>query len=166
MSIRPKIDAALSATAERLSPGSGPDVLKHLKNDVSMIDASSENLSHRYANEDPAIATPAVFEAKHPEGDPVNVGKVHEGLIAVFSDSVIVVRAIGFGARDVKVYKKDEISAEPVTMVLDGANVAGLRIADRHGKPKFAIAIALPGHQSDATAQAAVRDEIRSLLAG
>jgi len=166
MTIRPKIETALAATAERLAPGSGPDVVRHLKNDLSTIDASSENLSRRHANDDVALAVPAIFEAKHPEGDPVTVGKKHEGLIVVFSDSVIVVRGIGFGARDVKDFDRSEISVEPVTVVLDGADVPGVRMGDRRGKPMFAAAIVLPGGQAEPAAQQALRDEICSLLAG
>jgi hypothetical protein len=166
MSIRPKIETALAATAERLSPGSGPEVVRHLKNDLATIDASSENLSRRYANDDVAVAVPAIFEAKHPEGDPVTVGKRHEGLIVAFSDSLVFVRGVGFGAREVKALSKNEVSVEKVTMVLDGVNVPGLRVADRGGRPQFAVAVALPDHQSELTAQEALRDEICALFAG
>lgn len=166
MTIRPKIEAALTATAERLAPGSGPDVVRHLKNDLATIDASSENLSRRYANDDVALAVPLIVEAKHPEGDPVTVGKKHEGLIVVFSDSIIVVRGIGFGARDVKTFNTGEISVEPVTMVLDGADVPGVRIGDSRGKPMFAAAVVLPDGQSEPAAQQSLRDEVCSLLGG
>jgi len=165
MSIRPKIEAALSATADRLNPGSGQKAVRHAKNDFTTIDASSENLSRRYADEDVAIAAPAVFEAKHPDGDPVTIDKKHDGVIIVFSDSFIFVRGIGFGAREVKALGKSEVSVERITMVLDGANVPGLRITGRGGKPKFAAAIALAGEQCEPAAQEAVRDEIYSLLA-
>jgi hypothetical protein len=165
MSIRPKIEAALSATADRLNPGSGQKAVRHAKNDFTTIDASSENLSRRYADEDVAIAAPAVFEAKHPDGDPVTIDKKHDGVIIVFSDSFIFVRGIGFGAREVKALGKSEVSVERITMVLDGANVPGLRITGRSGKPKFAAAIALAGEQCEPAAQEAVRNEIYSLLA-
>jgi hypothetical protein len=164
MSIKPKVETALAATAERLSPGAGTQCLKDLKSDVAMIDTSSENLDSRYAHEEVAIAAPVVFEAKHPEGDPVTIGKRHDGLIAVFSDSFIFVRGIGFGAREVKTLRKDEISVEPVTTVLEGVNVPGLRIPDHRGKPKFTLAIALPSGASDVGAQQSVRDEVTALL--
>ena len=165
MSIRPKIEAALATTAERLHPGSGHDAVHHAKNDLSTIEASSENLSRRYANEDVAIAAPAVFEAKHPDGDPVTIGKRHDGVIVVFSDSFIVVRRIGFGAREVKTFGKGAVSVERVTMVLDGALAPGLRISESSGKPMFAAAIALADDECDPNVQEAVRDEIYSLLA-
>jgi hypothetical protein len=166
MSIRPKIEAALSATAERLSPGSGAGTVKHAKNDLMTISGTSENLDKRYANEDVVIASPAIFEAKHPDGDPVTIKKKHEGLIIVFSDSFIFVRGIGFGAREVKAVGKSEVSVEKVTTVLDGAEVPGLRITGRAGKPKFALAIALPKNPGDPAEQAAVRDEVYNFLAG
>ena len=166
MSLKPTIDAALTATAERLRAGSGAAVLKELKNDVAMIDTSKENLSRRYAGVDPAIALPAVFEAKHPEGDPVAVGKRHDGLVVVFPDSIVVVRGIGFGAREVTVLGKDEISVEPVSLALDGAQLPGLRVLDRRGKPKYAVGVALPDGQGDPAAAQAVRDEVLALLAG
>jgi hypothetical protein len=163
--IRPKVEAALAATAERLNPGSGHGAVHHAKNDLSVIDASSDNLTQRYSAEDVAIAAPLVFEAKHPDGDPVTIDKKHDGVIIVFSDSFIFVRGIGFGAREVKALGKSEVSVERITMVLDGANVPGLRITGRSGKPKFAAAIALDGEQCQPVAQEAVRDEIYSLLA-
>ncbi len=166
MSIRPKIETALAATAERLAPGSGPDVVRHTKNDLATIEASSENFSRRYANDDVAVAVPVIIEAKHPEGDPVSVGKKHEGLIVAFADSLLYVRGIGFGAREVKAVNKDEISVESVTMEVDGVDVPGFRVSDRRGKPTFAAAVGLPDHQSEPAAQHAVRDEICSLFAG
>jgi hypothetical protein len=166
MTIRPNIEAAIAATAERLSPGSGPDVVRHVKNDLATIEASSEKLSKRYANDEVLAAVPAVFEAKHPEGDPVTVGKKHDGLLVIFADSVIVVRGIGFGARDVKVLSVSEISVEPVAMVLDGADVPGVRVGDRRGNVMFAAALVLPGVQAEPAAQRALRDELCSLLAG
>jgi hypothetical protein len=163
-SIRPKVEAALTATAERLSPGAGHDTVHHAKNDLSTIDASSENLSRRYEHEDVAIATPAVFEAKHPDGDPVSVGKPHDGVIIVFPDSFIFVRGIGFGAREVKALGKSDVTVERVSMVLEGATVPGLRINGPNGKPMFAAAIAIEGRACQLTAQEAVRDEIASVL--
>jgi hypothetical protein len=166
MSIRPKIEAALSATADRLNPGSGAHAVRHAKNDLVTIDATSENLSQRYANEEVKIATPAVFETKHLAGDPVTIEKKHEGLIVVFSDSFIFVRGMAFGAREVKALVKDDVSIERVTIVLDGTEVPGLRVSDRSGKPKFAVAIAQAEGPGNPTEQAAVRDEIFDLLAG
>jgi hypothetical protein len=165
VSIRPKIEVALAATAERLNPGSGAAAVSHAKNDLATIEASSENLGRRYANDDVALAAPAAFEAKHPDGDPVKVGKRHDGVIVVFADSFIVVRGMGFGARDVKTFGKGEVSVDRITMVLDGADVPGVRINDRRGKPLFAAAITPSDDQCDATARAAVRDELSSLLA-
>jgi hypothetical protein len=163
-SIRPKVETALSATAERLSPGSGSKVAHHAKNDLSVIDATSENLSKRYADEDVALAVPAIFEAKHPDGDPVTIDKKHDGVIIAFSDSFIFVRGIGFGAREVKALNKNEVTVESISMILDGGTVPGVRITGRVGKPKFAAAIAVDGASNDAAAQTAVRDELVALL--
>jgi hypothetical protein len=160
MSIRPRIEAALSATAERLAPGSGNDAVHHAKNDLGTIDATQEDLNARYAGEEVRIATNAVFEAKHADGDPVHFKKSHDGVIVVFSDSFIFVRGMGFGVREVKALGKNEVSVERVTTVVDGNEVPGLRITGRAGKPKFARAIA-PG---DPAEQTAVRDEIFALL--
>jgi hypothetical protein len=160
VSIRPKIEAALSATAERLSPGSGAKAAHHAKNDLMTIDGSSENLNRRYADEEVRIAAPVVFEAKHPDGDPVVFKKHHDGVIVVFSDSFIFVRGVGFGAREVKALRFDEVSVESVMTSLDGADVPGLRITGRSGGPKFAVAMA-PGNPAE---QAAVRDELYGLL--
>lgn len=165
MSIRPKIEAALSATADRLSPGSGAKAVHHAKNDLATIDGTSEDLNRRYADEEVKIATPAVFEAKHPEGDPVTVKKPHDGVIIVFSDSFIFVRGMGFGVREIKALGTDEVSVERVTTVLDGTEVPGLRITGRGGKPTFAVAIAQAKDKGNPTEQAAVRDEIFELLA-
>jgi hypothetical protein len=164
VSIRPKIEAALSATADRLSPGSGAKAVHHAKNDLVSIEGTSENLNRRYANEDVRIAAPAVFEAKDPDGDPVQIKKKHEGLIIVFSDSFVFVRGMGFGAREVKALRTDEVSVERVTTVLDGTEVPGLRITGRAGHPKFALAIAQAKEPGTPTEQAAVRDEIYELL--
>ncbi len=166
MSIRPKIEAALSATADRLSPGSGPGVARHAKNDLMTISGTSENLDRRYANEDVVVASTAIFEAKHPDGDPVTIKKKHEGLLVVFADSFIFVRGIGFGAREVKALGKNEVTVEKVTTVIDGTQVPGLRITGRAGKPNFAAGIALPKDASNPTEQAAVRDELYAALAG
>lgn len=166
MSIRPKIEAALSATADRLSPGSGAGTVKHAKNDLMTISGTSENLDRRYANEDVVVASTAIFEAKHPDGDPVTIKKKHEGLLVVFSDSFIFVRGMGFGAREVKAVNKNEVTVEKVTMLLDGAQVPGLRITARIGKPKFAVAIAEEKTVSNPAALAEVRDEIYEILAG
>jgi hypothetical protein len=165
MTIRPKIEAALSATADRLNPGSGAQAVRHAKNDLVTIDATSDNFSKRYANEEIRIATPAVFETKHPAGDPVTIEKKHEGLIVVFADSFIFVRGMGFGAREVKALGKDDVSVERVTTLLDGTEVPGLRVSARSGKPKFTLAIAQAKDPGDPTEQAAVRDEIYELLA-
>lgn len=51
MTIRPKIEAALSATGDRLRPGSGADVVHHAKNDLMTIDGTSEDLNGRYASD-------------------------------------------------------------------------------------------------------------------
>ena len=161
MSIRPKIEAALAATAERLSPGSGADVVRHAKNDLQTISASSDGFDRRYADEEVSIAAPVVFESKQPDGDPVTFKKKQEGLIVVFPDSFVFVRAMGFGAREVKGLKASDLSVEQVTTVIDGAQVPGLRVTGRLGKPKFAVAIA----QGSPAEQAAVRDEIVGLLA-
>jgi len=165
VSIRPKIEAALSTTADRLSPGSGAKAVHHAKNDLATIDGTSEDLNRRYADEEVKIATPAVFEAKHPDGDPVTFKKHHDGLIIVFSDSFIFVRGMGLGVREVKALRTDEVSVERVTTVLDGTEVPGLRITGRGGKPKFTLAIAQAKEPGNPTEQAAVRDEIYGLLA-
>jgi hypothetical protein len=166
VSIRPKIEAALSATADRLNPGSGAEAVRQAKNDLMTIDGSSEDLNRRYGDEDVRIATTAIFETKHIDGDRVTIEKKHEGLIIVFADSFIFVRGIGFGAREVKTVRTSDASVEKVTTVLDGAEVPGLRIAGGFGGPKFAIAIALPKGPGNPIEQAAVRDEVYDLLAG
>jgi hypothetical protein len=160
VSIRPKIEAALSATAERLSPGSGAKAAHHAKNDLATIEASSENFGARYADEEIRLAVPVVFEAKHPEGDPVVFKKHHDGVIVVFSDSFVFVRGIGLGAREVKALRFDEVSVESVATSLDGADVPGLRVNGPSGGPKFAVAMAA----GSPDAQAAVRDELVGLL--
>jgi hypothetical protein len=129
------------------------------------IDSSSENLNRRYANEEVGIATPALFESKHLDGDPVTIEKKQDGLLVVFSDSFIFVRAMGFGAREVKAVRKDAVAVEKVTTVLDGTQVPGLRIKGGFGGPKFVVAIALPKGPANSAEQAEVRDEIHDLLA-
>jgi len=164
VSIRPKIEAALSATAERLHPGSGKDAVHHAKNDLLTIDGTEEDLNRRYADEEVRIASPVAFEAKHPDGDPVTIKKRHDGVIIVFSDSFIFVRGMAMGLREVKAVRKDEVTVEQVTTVLDGTEIPGLRITGRAGKPHFAFAIALAKEAGDPAEQAAVRDEIYELL--
>ncbi len=165
MSIRPDLETALAASGDRLSPGAGADVVRSLKSDLAMVDTSSDNLSRKFAGTPVSLAVPAVFEAKHPEGDRVTVGKRHDGFVAVLGTGVIVVRAIGFGARDVKAYDLHELSVEPVAVVLDGAELPGFRLSNRRGKPMFAAAAVLPGSAGgDPASQTALRDELCALL--
>lgn len=164
MGIRAAIEAALSATAERLSPGSGASVVSEAKNDLSTIGASSENLDSRYADDTILIAAPVVFEAKQPDGDPVRFDKKRPGLVVVYSDSFIFVRGLALGAREVKTVGKSEVDVERVSTVLDGDEVPGLRITAHSGKPKFALAVALAKHPSDPVAQAAIRDELAASI--
>jgi len=166
MNLRPRIEAALAATADRLTPGSGPEAVRHAANDFATIDASSENLNRRYADEEVRIATPAVFETKHPDGDPVTIVKKRGGLVVVFADSFIFVRRMGLGAREVKAVAKADVTVERVTAVLDGVEVPGLRIVGRGGKPRFTMAIAQSASGGSTVAQADVRDEIYALLTG
>ncbi|MFZ4518205.1 MAG: hypothetical protein ACOYOP_07445 [Microthrixaceae bacterium] len=166
MSIRPKIEAALAATAERLHPGSGADAVHQSKNDLVSIEGTSDDISGRYANAEIVIAAPAVYETKHPDGDPVTIKKRHDGLIVVYPDGFIYVHAMALGLREVKALGKDEVSVEPITMVLDGAEVPGLRITGRAGRPKFALAIAPAKESGDPAEQVAIRDEIHRALAG
>jgi hypothetical protein len=163
-SIRPKIEAALSATADRLSPGSGDQAVHHAKTDLSLIDATEEDLNGRYADAAVVLASPAVFEAKHIDGDPVAFKKHHDGVIVVFSDSFVFIRGMGFGAREIKAVRKDEVTVEQVTTVVDGAEVPGLRITGRAGKPKFVLAVTQSKVACDPIEQAAVRDELHGLL--
>jgi len=163
--IRPKIEAALSATADRLHPGSGANAVRHAKNDLGTIDATSEDFNRRYADEAVKIAAPAIVEAKQPDGDPVTIKKKHAGLIVVFSDSFIFVRAMGFGFREVKALRTSEVSVERVATVVDGTEIPGLKITGRAGKPKLALAIAQAKEPGNPAEQAAVRDEIYALLA-
>jgi hypothetical protein len=165
MSARANIEAALSATADRLSPGSGASAVSHFKNDIAMIDGSSDDVIRRYARQEVRIAAPAVFESKRPDGDPVTIEKPREGVIVVFPDGLVFVRGIAFGARESKALKAGDFSVERVTTVLDGTEIPGLRITARMGKPKFAVAITQAQVLGSPTEQAAVRDEIVALLA-
>lgn len=164
MKIRPKIEAALTVTADRLSPGSGDNAVHHAKNDLSLIDATAEDFNGRYADEAVAIASPAAFEAKHFDGDPVTFKKHHDGVIIVFSDSFLFIRGMGLGAREIKAVRKNEVAVERVTAMIDDTEVPGLRITAHAGKPAFALAITQTKVKCDPTVQAAVRDEIYGLL--
>jgi hypothetical protein len=165
MGARANIEAALSATANRLSPGSGASAVKHLSNDIAMIDGSSDDAIRRYAKQEVRIAAPGVFESKRPDGDPVTIEKPRDGLLVVFPDGLVFVRGVAFGARESKALKAGDFSVERVTTVLDGTEVPGLRITARIGKPKFAVAIAQAQAPGSPPEQAAVRDEIFELLA-
>lgn len=160
------MEAALSATAERLSPGSGAETVRHLKNELSMVDGSSGDLMRRYANEEVRVAAPAVFESKAADSDPVTIRKKREGLIVVFADSFLYVRAMGFGAREVKALESKDVTVEPVATVLDGVEVPGLRVKGSLGRAKFALAVALAESPVDAAESAAVRDTLVELLSG
>jgi hypothetical protein len=166
MSIRPKIEAALTATADRLSPGAGSKVARHAKNDLATIEASSDNLARRYANEDVRLATPAIFETKEPAGDPVHFTKAHDGVIVVFADSFVFVRGMGFGAREVDAVSIADVSVERVTAVLDGREVPAVRVTGHAGKPKFVAAIDVEKETAQPAEQLAVRDELAALLGG
>jgi hypothetical protein len=166
MSIRPKIEAALTATADRLSPGAGSKVARHAKNDLATIEASSDNLARRYANEDVRLATPAIFETKEPAGDPVHFTKAHDGVVVVFADSFVFVRGMGFGAREVDAVSIADVTAERVTAVIDGREVAAVRVTGHAGKPKFVAAIDIEKETAQPAAQLAVRDELAALLGG
>jgi hypothetical protein len=164
MSNRANIEAALSATADRLSPGSGAGAIRHFKNEIAMITGSQDDMIRRYATQDVRIAAPAVFESKKPDGDPVTFVKPREGLIVVFTDGIVFVRQVAFGARESKSLKTADLSVERVTTVLEGTELPGLRITARRGKPTFALAISQTEAPDSATEQAAVRDEIVELL--
>ena len=165
MSARENIEAALSATADRLSPGSGASAVSHFKNDIAMIAGSSDDVIRRYAKQEVRIAAPAVFESKRPDGDPVTIEKPREGVIVVFQDGLVFVRGVAFGARESKALKAGDFSVERVTTLLNGTQIPGLRITARIGKPKFAVAIAQELAPGSPTEQEAVRDEIVELLA-
>lgn len=164
MSIRPKVEAALSATAERLSPGSGSKVVRRAKNELMMVDGSTNDLAKRFADAAVLVATPALFEFKHPEGDPVTIAKKRDGLVAVFPDALLFVRGMGMGMREVKALDAADLSVEPVRAAFDGSELPGLRIAGPGGHPTFVLAVALLDEQADAAQRVAVRDEIQSLL--
>jgi len=158
------IEAALSATADRLSPGSGAKALSHLKYEIGMISSSQDDSVRRVSSQEALIVAPAVFESKHPDGDPVTIQKPHDGLLAVFPGGLVIVRGIGFGARESKGLQAGDFSVERVTTVLNGTEVPGLRVTARIGKPKFAAAITQSDAPGSPTEQAAVRDEIFELL--
>lgn len=161
MSIRPAVEAAYAATAERLNPGTGSAAAKHAKNLLTTVDGTEENLSARFGGEEVGIAVPVVVETKHPDGDPVTIGKPHDGVLVVYSDSLIFIRKMGFGAVEIKTHRKSDVTAQPVTTVLDGREVPGLRL--NAGKT-FALAVALPGEAVDPAASTAVRDEACAAL--
>jgi len=165
MSNRANIEAALSATADRLVPGSGAAALSHYWSELVMIESPSDDLTRRYSTQDVRIAAPAVFESKRPDGDPVPIRKPRDGLIVVFTEGIVLVRQIGFGACESKALEDGDFSVERITTVLDGAEVPGLRITPRTGTPTFALAITEGQTSGSATEQAAVRDEIAELLA-
>lgn len=159
------LEAALSATAERLTPGSGATAVHDFKNDIAMIASSSDEQIKRYAGGEVLLVAPAVFESKQPDGDPVTIGKGRLGLIAVYREGLVFVRGIAFGARESKAFAATDVTVERVTTVLDGAAVPGVRIAARHGRLKLALAIAHGPQPGDTAAQAAVCEEIVGLLA-
>jgi hypothetical protein len=163
MSFKPGIEAALSATAERLSPGSGQSAVKHAKNLIMSIEGSSDDTTGRFSGQDVSLAAPPIVEAKHPDGDPVEIKKHHEGLVVVYPNGCLLVRAIGFGATDVHGYGTGEVSVEAGATVHDGNEIAGLRFTPNHGK-QVAAAVADAKSPGDAAAQTAVRDELLGLL--
>lgn len=160
-----KVEGALSATAERLAPGSATQVLKHAKNDISVLGATQEDFAARYANDDVLIAAPVIYESKQPDGDPVTFKKKHSGIIIVFPGSLLYVREMGFGARDIKAVPVGDVSIEQVMTVMDGKQVPGLRITAHSGKPHFAFVISDAKTACDPVQQAALRDEMFGLLA-
>jgi hypothetical protein len=164
MSIRPKIEAALSATAERLSAGSGHDPVRHAKNDIATIEASSGNLAGRYADEEVRLAAPLVVETKHPEGDPVTFTKAHDGIVVVFASSFVFVRGMGFGAREIEVVECRDATVERVTAVVEGTRQPAVRVTGPAGKPTFVAVVASEKASPAPEAQAAVLDELVGLL--
>ena len=78
----------------------GRRAVSHFKNEIAMIDGSSDDVIRRYAKQEVRIAAPAVFESKRPDGDRVTIEKPREGVIVVFPDGLVFVRGIGFGARE------------------------------------------------------------------
>lgn len=165
MPSRQELETALTATAERITPGSGAAAAAHFKNELGMIASPSDNDIKRYARGDVLLVAPAVVEAKQTDGDPVTIGKPHDGLIAVFAGGVVIVRGVAFGARESKAYAATDLTVERITTVLDGAEVPGVRITGRHGRPKLALALVQAGQTGVAAEQAAVGDEIVRLLA-
>jgi hypothetical protein len=163
MKFKPSIEAALSATAERLSPGSGQAAVKHAKNLIMSIEGSSDETTGRFSGQDVSLAAPLIVEAKHPDGDPVEIKKHHEGLVVAYPNGCLLVRVIGFGVTDVHGYGTDEISVEAITTVHDGTEIAGLRFTPNHGK-QVAAAVADAKDPGDPAAQSAVRDELLGLI--
>jgi len=166
MSKRAGIEAAVSASADRMSPGSGAQAVKHFKNDIGMLDFSQDDSIKRITSQDALIVVPAVFESKHADGDPVTIQKPHDGLIAVFPAGVVFVHGVGFGMRESKGIEARDLSVDAITTVLNGDEVPGLRISSRSGRPKVAAAIVQEGVAADSAQQAALRDEIIKLVAG
>lgn len=165
MPSRQDLETALAATADRISPGSGAEAAHHFKNELGMIASPSDNDIKRYARGDVLLVAPTVVEAKQPDGDPVTIGKVHEGLIAVFPDGVVIVRGVAFGARESKAYAATDLTIERITTVLDGTEVPGVRITGRHGRPKLAFALTQEKQTGVVAEQDAVCNEIVRLLA-
>lgn len=163
MNFKPSIQTALSATAERLSPGSGESVVKHAKNLIMSIEGSSDDTTGRFSGQEVSLAAPLIVEAKHPDGDPVEIKKHHEGLVVVYPNGCLLVRVIGLGVTDVHGYGTGEISVEAITTVHEGTEIAGLRFTPSHGK-QVAAAVADSKTPGDAAAQTAVRDELLGLL--
>ncbi len=161
MKIRPSIETGLSATADRLNPGSGADAPKHAKNLLMTIDGTQEDFNARFGSQELQLVVPVVVEKKHPDGDPVTISKPHDGVLIVYPDDILFIRAMGFGAVEIKAHRKSDVAAESITTVLDGAEVPGLRLAT--GKP-VALAIAQSKHPGNPAEQAAVRDEAFRLL--
>ncbi|MFN8168052.1 MAG: hypothetical protein U0S36_04645 [Candidatus Nanopelagicales bacterium] len=166
MSDRHALEAAVSAAAERLAPGSGASAADHFKNEIGMVSMAQDASVKRYARGDIRLVVPAIVEAKQPDGDPVAIAKGRDGLVVVLTEGIVVVRGIAFGARESKGYALSDVTAERITTVLDGAQVPGVRIAGRHGKPKLALAIALEEAQTLSEEQAALADELVALLSG
>jgi hypothetical protein len=164
MSTRANIEAALAATADRLSPGSGASAVSHFKSDITMIASSPDDSIRRHTTGDISIAVPAVFESKRPDGDPVTIEKPRDGLIVVYAAGLVVVRPVAFGARESKAFGAGDVSVEKITTVINGTDVPGLRITAHGGKPKFAVAIGQAEAPANSAQQAAVRDEVYELI--
>jgi hypothetical protein len=161
MSNRQDLEAALSSTADRLNPGTGAKAVEHHKNDINMLVSSADRLIKRFVGSEVRLVVPVVVEAKQTDGDPVTIAKAKDGLIAIFAEGVVIIRGVAFGARESKPYDVADLTAESITTVLDGAQVPGVRVVGRHGKPKLALAVV---HEDAAADQSAVRDEIVQLL--